>query len=111
MQEVASFQNSTNMTIVNSIFHKLISVSKGGGVYCIGESLKNRNITSSPIFTNVAFLGNRAGIRGGAISADVGCDFICNSCKLVINGIIHLEKLKIHHIHLMEIMEIIYIYD
>ena len=34
----------------------------------------------SPTFINVAFVGNRAIVCGGAISADVSCNFKCDYC-------------------------------
>ena len=40
----------------------------------------NDSNIKSPTFINVAFVGNRANSRGGAISADVSCNFKCNYC-------------------------------
>eukprot|EP01083_Nonionella_stella_P218219 782716_1 len=72
------FSNSTTISVVNSIFYKLLSTGKGGAVYCIG--LQGEIQIKYPTFINVKFLGNRAAIRGGAISADVECNFICKYC-------------------------------
>eukprot|EP01083_Nonionella_stella_P181145 647897_1 len=71
--------NSTSLVVVNSIFHKLFSAGKGGAVYCIGMQ-GSSGINKAPTFMNVAFLGNRAAVRGGAISADAQCNFECKSC-------------------------------
>ncbi len=51
-------------------------------MYCIGlEDVPGcEPVTKSPTFVNVAFLGNRAVARGGAISADAQCDFVCEYC-------------------------------
>ena len=76
------FMNSTTITVVNAIFYQLFSSGKGGAVYCIGYQGVWDGVgeIKSPDFINVAFLGNRADVRGGAISADLRCNFNCNYC-------------------------------
>ena len=44
------------------------------------EGDEANGVFKSPTFINVAFLGNRANIRGGAISADAFCHFECSHC-------------------------------
>ena len=56
----------------------IFNVWTGGAVYCIG--LEGTGAVKSPTFINVEFLGNRADIRGGAISADAECHFECQHC-------------------------------
>ena len=73
------YSNSTTITVVNSIFYKLFSSGKGGAIYCIGLQGDDDTI-KVPLIINVAFLGNRAAARGGAISGDVECNFICKYC-------------------------------
>ena len=75
------YSNSTNIIVMNTIFYKLLAAGKGGGVYCIGQQGDDVNNVKSPTFVNVAFLGNRAGARGGAISADGQCNFKCKYCR------------------------------
>jgi len=77
------YSNSTTVSVANSIFHKLFAQGKGGAVYCIG--MEGSGELKSPTFINVAFLGNRAVARGGAISADAYCHFTCTHCKFVSN--------------------------
>eukprot|EP00486_Rosalina_sp_Unknown_P016138 CAMPEP_0201594902 /NCGR_PEP_ID=MMETSP0190_2-20130828/192075_1 /ASSEMBLY_ACC=CAM_ASM_000263 /TAXON_ID=37353 /ORGANISM="Rosalina sp." /LENGTH=1261 /DNA_ID=CAMNT_0048054691 /DNA_START=127 /DNA_END=3908 /DNA_ORIENTATION=- len=77
--------NSTNIIVANSIFLKLFSGGKGGAVYCIG--LEGTGLVKSPSFINVEFLGNRANIRGGAISADAECHFECEYCVFDSNSV------------------------
>ena len=74
------YSNSTTINVVNSIFYALFSSEKGGAVYCIGQQGENAQNIKSPTFINVAFIKNRANERGGGISADVSCNFICNYC-------------------------------
>eukprot|EP00484_Ammonia_sp_Unknown_P013894 CAMPEP_0197072120 /NCGR_PEP_ID=MMETSP1384-20130603/209934_1 /TAXON_ID=29189 /ORGANISM="Ammonia sp." /LENGTH=1656 /DNA_ID=CAMNT_0042510935 /DNA_START=66 /DNA_END=5037 /DNA_ORIENTATION=- len=78
------FSNSTNIHVANSIFLQLFTNTKGAGVYCIG--LDGNGDIKSPSFVNVAFLGNRANIRGGAISADANCNFECTHCTFDSNS-------------------------
>eukprot|EP01084_Bolivina_argentea_P077430 140441_1 len=80
------YSNSTNITVVNSIFTRLFSSGKGGAVYCVGMEDVDGLVIKSPTFINVHFLGNRAVARGGAISADGKCNFICKSCKFDANS-------------------------
>eukprot|EP01084_Bolivina_argentea_P096996 174353_1 len=68
------YSNSTNITVINSIFNMLYTSGKGGAIYCIGQQGEDITNIKSPIFINVAFLGNRAVTRGGAICADVHCN-------------------------------------
>eukprot|EP01084_Bolivina_argentea_P298345 514110_1 len=79
------YTNSTNIIVANTIFYKLFSSGKGGAVYCIGLEVESwypgcETVIKTPTFVNVAFLGNRATARGGAISADANCHFECFYC-------------------------------
>ncbi len=46
------YSNSTNITVVNSIFYMLYSAGKGGGIYCIGQQGLDENNVKSPTLIN-----------------------------------------------------------